>query len=534
MAATLAGAPRTRAASRASFLRVPRPLLLPLGLAAALVVVTSVPYVYAYATQPRGHVFLGFFFLADDANTYLAKMREGLQGSWLWTNHYTMEPSPGAYFFTFWLALGHLAGVAHLSLIATYQAARVVGAFALLLAAWMFICHFVQEHAARRFAIIFCALGLGWGYVIQALGHPLILGVRSDTLDWRMPELSVFYSVLALPHFVWAAAFQAVAAVLTLRAADKGSMRLAVLAGLAWLAESSIHAQMPILVGGAVVVAAVARPVGRRGWAAVGLALAIAAPYIAYSYLGYRTSPEVARWSAGWRNNLPPEGVSLLLALGPQLALALLGLPGALRRRSREDVFLLAWLLLLIAILWLPTPAANLRRRFFDGVYLPLVVLAARGLYEQVVPRIRSLRMRRLIPFTYVVVAAVGSAFLVLAPLKFAARPPYTMPAAQLSGVTWLADEPTGAVLSSPSMGLLVPAYTSDTVYVGQYSETYRYADKGRQAYRLLTGRADLRAFVKAEGIRYVLWTDEFGGTPPSVLGTPAYSGPGVRVYRLY
>ena len=534
MAVTTADRARPRRGATAVLRRLPRVPALPLALAALLVVVTSIPYAYAYAVQPHGHVFLGFFFLADDANTYLAKMREGLQGTWLWTNHYTTEPSPGAYFFTFWLALGHLAAVTHLSLIATFQLARVAGAFFLLGAAWMFICHFVEDHAARRFAIVFCAAGLGWGFVIQALGHPLILGVRSDTLDWRMPELSAFYSILALPHFVWAAAFQAVAVVLTLRAAERGSLRLGFLAGLAWLGESSIHAQMPILVGGAVVVAAAARPVSRRGWAAVALALAVAAPYVAYSYLGYRTSPEVARWSAEWRNNLPPEGLSLLLALGPQVLLAALALPGVVKRRSRNDVFLVAWLVLLVAILWLPTPAANLRRRFFDGVYLPLVVLAARGLYEQVVPRLGWPRLKRLVPFTYVVLACAGSAFLVLAPIRFATRAPYTMPASQFAGITWLSSQPAGVVLSSPSIGLLIPGYTADTVYVGQYSETYRYAEKGRVAYRLLTGRTALTPFLAANHVRYVFWTDEFGGSPPASLGKAAFSGAGVEVFRVY
>ena len=30
-----------------------------------LAVVTAIPYVYAYAVQPQGHVFIGFFYLGD-------------------------------------------------------------------------------------------------------------------------------------------------------------------------------------------------------------------------------------------------------------------------------------------------------------------------------------------------------------------------------------------------------------------------------------------------------------------------------------
>ncbi|MGH7860604.1 MAG: hypothetical protein ACREOS_00030, partial [Candidatus Dormibacteraceae bacterium] len=70
---------------------------LPLLLAAALCLLTLVPYLYAWLTEPHGRVFMGFFYLGDDANTYLAKMHQGYEGKWLWQNRYTTEPSPGIF-----------------------------------------------------------------------------------------------------------------------------------------------------------------------------------------------------------------------------------------------------------------------------------------------------------------------------------------------------------------------------------------------------------------------------------------------------
>ena len=74
-----------REAAREGVLSWKLPLLMGLALAA----VTAIPYVYAYLVQPAGHVFIGFFYLGDDANTYLAKMRQGWEGSWAWQNRYT-------------------------------------------------------------------------------------------------------------------------------------------------------------------------------------------------------------------------------------------------------------------------------------------------------------------------------------------------------------------------------------------------------------------------------------------------------------
>ena len=155
-----------------------------------------------------------------------------------------------------------------------------------------------------------------------------------------------------------------------------------------------------------------------------------------------------------------------------------MGLPGALRRRTREDLFLVAWLVLLAVILYVPNPAGDLRRRFLDGIYLPLGILGARGMYEAILPRLRSVRARALVPFTYVSFAAIGSAFLTLAPIAVAANPEYSATTAEYNGLSWLGTEPAGRVLSMPGVGLYVPAYSPDTVYVGHYDETFDYVQQ--------------------------------------------------------
>jgi hypothetical protein len=425
-------------AARASARRGMGEWTLPVTTGVALALVTAIPYVYGYLVQPHGQVFMGFFYLGDDANTYLAKMRQGWEGAWAWQNRYTTESSPAAYLFMFWLILGHIAAVTHLPLMVVFHASRIAAAIALLCAAWLAITHFIEDRLARRFAFFFLAFGLGMGYVVQALGHPVIFGNRTDTLDWRMPELTAFYSILALPHFAWSGVFAALGVALTLKAIQGGDLRLGALAGAAWLGQASIHPQMPILMGGATLVALALRPASRRGWMAAALAFAIPAPYILYSYFAFVGNPEVQRWTFHSKNSLPPEGFSFLFAILPQLALAVAGIPGALRRRTREDLFLVAWLVLLAAILYLPNPAGDLRRRFLDGLYLPLVVLGARGLYEVILPRLRSDRAHRLVPFMYASLAAVGSAFLVLAPTLVETQPQYVMSSAEFDGLTWL------------------------------------------------------------------------------------------------
>ena len=507
----------------------------PLATGLVLAIVTAVPYVYGYLAQPHSQVFLGFFYLGDDANTYIAKMRQGFEGAWAWQNRYTTEESPTAYLFMFWLLLGHIAAIAGLPLIVVFHLARVAAAFALMASAWLCITHFIQDRGARLFAFFFLAFGLGMGYVIQALGHPIVFGNPTDTLDWRMPELTAFYSILALPHFAWSGVFAALGIPLTLKAIERGDLRLGALAGLAWLGQASIHPQMPILMGGATAVAMLlSRPSTKRGWVAGALAFAIPAPYILYAYFAFIGNPEVQRWTFHSKNALPPEGLSFLLAIAPQLLLALVGIPGALRRRSREDLFLIAWLVLLAAILYLPNPAGDLRRRFLDALYIPLVILGARGMFDVILPRFRCARARRLIPFSYVAFAAVGSAFLVLAPMLVATQPQYVMSRSYYGGLTWLGDQPQGRVLSMPGIGLYVPAYSPDTVFVGHYDETFDYYTKTQTALAVLTGQSDIEAFDQTNHIRYVIWTADLKTPPPAALGPPAYDTPDFKIWKLY
>jgi hypothetical protein len=128
----------------------------------------------------------------------------------------------------------------------------------------------------------------------------------------------------------------------------------------------------------------------------------------------------------------------------------------------------------------------------------------------------------------------VGSAFLVLAPMLVATEPQYVMSQSYYDGLTWLGGEPQGRVLSMPGIGLYVPAYSPDTVYVGHYDETFDYYTKTQTALELLTGQQDIVAFDQQNHIRYVIWTADLKTPPPASLGTPAYDTPDFKIWRLY
>jgi hypothetical protein len=69
---------------------------------------TLLPYLWANAAAGSGHVFAGFLLNPLDGATYLAKMRQGWEGNWLFTLPFTADPGPGSFLFTYYLLLGPL------------------------------------------------------------------------------------------------------------------------------------------------------------------------------------------------------------------------------------------------------------------------------------------------------------------------------------------------------------------------------------------------------------------------------------------
>ena len=132
--------------------------------AAIVAIISLLPYLLAYLWTPPGHHFAGFFFIADDATTYLAKMRQGADGSWLWNDPYTSEPHGGVFLFSFYLLFGHLTALLHLPLIAGYHLARISGAVALVIAVDQ-LCRRLLPAEFRRLALVLVILGSGAGFV---------------------------------------------------------------------------------------------------------------------------------------------------------------------------------------------------------------------------------------------------------------------------------------------------------------------------------------------------------------------------------
>src|ERR1700730_18498675 len=481
--------------------------------ATAIAAVSLLPYLLAYLWAPAGHHFAGFFFIADDATTYLAKMRQGADGSWLWNDPYTSEPHGGVFLFGFYLLFGHLAALLHLPLIASYHLARITGAIALVLAVER-LCRRLLPPQQRSLGLVLVVLGSGPGVLAQAAGNPAILGSRVEALDLHLPELSGWYSILAIPHFAWATALIVIALLGLLKITEAPGWRPLALTSLSLIALTAIHPQMiPVLAliwvaSRALLLLWRQRP-SWRALAAEAAAFATTLPLLAYNAWILFRDPTIAEWARQWRHQAPGP-VSLAVGLGLPLLAAVVGMMIVWRRRDRGLALMLVWPPLVIALLYLPN-AANIQRRLLDALYVPIGMLAAVGL-SQVTMRLRRARARRV--RAILVAACCFSSVIVLAiALRFASG---AFAEAYIGDDTWQAMQWLSAhhqqndrALSSPQAGQLLPAWAGVQVYVGHYSETLDYFQKIRNVGAVLKPgdpEATVRTFLHDNGITLLYW----------------------------
>jgi hypothetical protein len=491
----------------------PRRIRFALIFAAVIAALSLLPYLLAYLWTPPGHHFAGFFFIADDATTYLAKMREGADGSWLWNDPYTSEPHGGVFLFGFYLLFGHLAGLLHVPMIAAYHLAGISGAIALVLAAER-LCRRLLPADRVNLGLVLVVLGSGAGFLAQAAGNPAIFGSRVEALDLHLPELSGWYSILAIPHFAWATALIITALVGLLTIVEAPGWRPLALTAVSLIALTAIHPQMiPVLaviwVGYRAVLLLWGQRPSSRALAAETAAFAATLPLLAYNAWILFRDPTIAQWAHQWRHQAPGP-VSLALSLGLPLVLAIVGMTVAWRRRDRGLGLMMVWPPLVTALLYLPN-VANIQRRLLDALFVPIGILAAVGL-TTLTARLRRARARR-IQVILVTVCCFSSAIVLAIALRFASG---AFSEAYVNDDAWQAmqwlsshHQADDRALSAPAAGQLLPAWAGVPVYVGHYSETLDYFQKIRNVSAILSADqpdSAVQTFLATNRLTLLYW----------------------------
>jgi hypothetical protein len=513
-----------------------------------IVGLTCLPYLYACFVTPDDMQFTGLLSNPIDGNSYLAKMRQGAQGKWLFHLPYTSKDHDGAFIFTYYLLLGRLSTFLGLPLILAYHLARVVNSLISLCIIYCFISLFDLKKSTRRTAFLLIGLssGLGWLAVPFHVFAP----------DLWVPEAITFYSIFANPHFPLAVALMLLTfafVLVPLQAEGENGQpetrssvgRDSILAGLSSLLLGVVQPFCVITVYSVLGGYFVLRLLKERHlpWPEIlrGIvAGAATAPIMAYDYYVYTFNPVLRAWSEQNVTPSPPPW-EYAVAYGFVLVLAVGGAVLALRRRSKADLVLLAWVIVTALLLYAPF---SLQRRLVTGLHVPLCILAAMALSRYVLPRF-SLARRTLILGAIIGLAMFSNLFVMVALMGGAAQhdPRLYLYRDELEAMAWLQEntQPRDIVLASPATSLFIPAWAGNRVLYGHPFETIEAEKKRALAeafYQAQTEESVRRGIIESDHINYVFYGPRESALSGGALETTpllseAYTNPGVTIYQV-
>lgn len=516
----------------------------------ALVVVGSLPYLVAWAATPEGAHFTGLIFNPQDGNTYVAKMRQGLEGSWLFRLPYTPEMHDGAPVYLFYLFLGHFARWTGLPLIAVYHAARMVGGAAMLVAVYVLVSRASDDVGERRVMFLLAALGSGLGWLAVFLGY--------QSADLWVPEAFPVYALLANAHFPLAMGLMIGIASCGLRITS-GKWQVASSKWLEWkwgsgmaLAAVLLGAIQPfglVAVFGGLGVMLAARVVRERviPWRAVvwiAIAGLLALPYPLYMLAALRADPVLAAWNAQNVADSPPLW-DWALSYGLVFVLAVPGAVFAVRRGSDVDWLLLGWVGVTLIGMYLPLPPqVQLQRRLSLGLGVPLGLLAGMGWWRTVQQRIRA-RRRGLVRGLVVAFSALTPIFLALVAILAAlgGDPWFYLSDGEWAALEWLRQEgdADAVVLCSPQMGAFVPAWAGQPVVYGHPFETVDAERRKAEVEAYWGGymsTVDLEEFLQQNRVGYIFvgprgWSLRGSVQDSEMAGRLVFEAGNVKVYDV-
>jgi hypothetical protein len=479
--------------------------------ATIIAVLSCLPYVYASVAGPVGHTFGGFLINVTDGNSYLAKMRQGYEGEWLYRLAFSPEEQRGIFVFTLYLGLGHLARIIGLPLVIWFHATRIVGVFVLFYAVYALGSVLSLNISARRWILVIVAFGSGLGLVSQLIGRATTGFVP---VDFYTPEANTFYSLLTNPHFPLMAAFEALALLWVLQPPFP-RWPLAAQCGLLAFLGLGIVSMAPYLgpVIGVVVVAGLIMrwPLDRATLIrTVSLAIPMIA-LLAYNLWELQTNPSTALWAQQNITESPPF-LDTLLGFGVWLPLALVG---AWRTWSSEDkvqravaVALLAWIVLTLILMYVPYA---LQRRFIGGSFVPVALLAGVGAYGLVASLTgirRALLLAGLVAFGFSTNALI---ILITFTAPRQANEMMYLTDDEAAALNWLEPRVTynDVVLADSRLGTFVSGWTGARSVYGHTMETINAQVKRQQVDAYYADGVDT-TLLNQYNIKYVI-----GGTPP-------------------
>ena len=545
-------------------------------IAALVLVLTSLPYVFAYVTTPADRHFMGIMLDVPDHGQYFSWYREFSTAN-LSSNKLTPEPNQPIFFNLMWWGLAKIGVLLGVGYEFMYQVMRVIGTVGFMWVAYRMCAWFFKDSLPRKLAFLTIIFSSGFGWALVILKYVLRTADVPLPFTLYVSEPNTFHSILGFPHFVVAATY-ILCFDLVLRGQSKNQLRYALFAGLWALFMGWQHAYDLVLVWGilgAYTVAVFLRDFPQRyresqnvfaslPWYLIKSLIVIG--LISFSPALY--SVVLTQLDPVWKEVLAQFGnagvytpplYQLPILLGPAFLVALFAAGHMLvKRRLNWDnkwLFALSWFVISFALIYLPV---DFQIHMLNGWQVPIALLAVYGLFNIIGPALakrRALnsiaapRSNNKLSQTLAVIFFVailptniyiwGWRFLDLNRHDY----PFYLHKDDMTAMQWIEaqPDPNAVVLSALETGQFVPMLTGKPAYLAHWAQTLRFFEKQKNVAAFFdanTPDARRREILQQKDVRYVFYGPaerQLGAYDPSAASflTLAFETSEVKVFAV-
>jgi hypothetical protein len=494
----------------------------------AVLVITQIPYLYAYMSAPDGRQFMGVMFNIPDHFQYFSWMRES-RANVLVSNQLTPEYSAPLLFNLLWWTLGRIEALTGLDYAVLFQITRVLaGAF--VIAAIYWFCGLVFADRRKRwtaFLVGVLGTGIGWIWVIEKYltNRPELL----YNFDVQTAEPNTFFTILAFPHFTIATGLITVIFGLVLLGQRTQNLRYAWVAAAVSLFLALQHAYDMFTIYGVIGVYFLFVWLRDRRFPAylfkLGIIVGLVSVWPALQAFLITTADDVWRGvlsqfdnADAWTPN--PLHLPILMGLGWLLAIWALDIRTPWKSRDDTHLLITAWFLSHFVLVYFPL---NFQIHLLSGWQVVTGILATIGVYKRILPWLRK-RFQNTAPERLARYASIALVLMVIPTNLYLlawrfidlrrAEVPYYLGASEVAALDYLEGQVTGddVVLASLDIGQFVPALTGARSYLGHWAQTldfYGKRDSVAAFFNSATADADRLALLQTYGVDYVVYTPQ-------------------------
>ena len=496
-----------------------------LAVGVAALLLSSLPYLWAWWNTPAGHVYTGLLHNIDDGAVYRAWMRQVADGRFFQENWFSVEPQRSVLFNVWFLVLGNIAK--WVGLVAADHLGRVVGGALLLWGLHRLIHLTVPEGRARRLAFLLACFGSGLGWLWG--GYDPARGFDKQPIDLFQPEAVTFLSLHYSPLFAPATAAMVWFVVSLLSADRSGRWRdlVPAMACMALLGNFHSYDIVSLLATTGLFVVSgsvLQKRFDKATWLRGAVLVACAVPTAGWVWWASKVDPLFHARSLTQTWTAPVWFVLLGLGLPSLLAPA-----GALRKDAGADGrrLLVCWAIACLCVAYLPV---EFQRKMLMGIHVPVAILGGMGLDALV---------RRLPGGFPGIAAALGVCATLPSPLLFVSTEllrlesnvgstqyrPY-LRTDEAAALAWLSEnarrgdhavaspDPTSHlrfpfVAAMPHLAVWLPSMGGVKADNGHWSETLDYPRKLSRGTKIFSARItepERESLLREAGIRWLVY----------------------------